>query len=378
MSKESPRLFTPGPLTTSPSVRQAMMHDLGSRDSRFLKIVADIRDRLLMIAGVSQEQGYEAVLMQGSGTFGIESVIGSVIGPEDQLLIVVNGAYGRRMHKIATAKLLDCEMIEFDDCEVPDVGAVNERLSQERFTHLAVVHCETTTGIMNPIREIGEVAKSHGLIYIVDAMSSFGAVPVDMAEDRIDFLVSSANKCIQGVPGFSFAIGDRNVLAECKHQSTSVSLDLREQLAGLESNGQFRFTPPTHTMLAFDQALKELVEEGGVAGRAKRYQENQHAIVSGMRELGFVETICAEHQSYIITSFNYPADENFDFQQFYSKLAARGLVIYPGKQSDTECFRIGNIGHLFKQDMIELLAAIRDVLGELGIQRSGHDVESKG
>jgi 2-aminoethylphosphonate-pyruvate transaminase len=232
---------------------------------------------------------------------------------------------------------------------------------------VAVVHCETTSGIMNPIQAIGEAVHRHSRRYFVDSMSAFGAVPVDMEACHIDFLVSSANKCIEGVPGFAFAICRRAALLATEGLSRTVSLDLYAQWKGLEQNGQFRFTPPTHALLAFDQALLELEAEGGVRGRGQRYRENHEVLSRGMNELGFTEYVPRELQGDIITSFPYPADPHFCFEDFYQRLNEKGFVIYPGKVSDADCFRIGTIGRIFPSDVGDLLQSIRVVLSEMGI-----------
>jgi 2-aminoethylphosphonate-pyruvate transaminase len=225
-------------------------------------------------------------------------------------------------------------------------------------THVAVIHCETTTGILNPVEEIGEKVAGSGASFLVDAMSSFGAIPLDLR--HVDFVVSSANKCIEGVPGFGFIVARRPALEAAKGQARTLSLDLHAQWAGLEGDGQFRFTPPTHVLLAFRQALAELAAEGGIAGRAARYSRNHARLIRGMRELGFEPYLAEEDQSCIITSFRYPPAP-FRFDEFYSRLAERGFVVYPGKLSHEACFRIGTIGRLEEQDIAELLAAIEEV-----------------
>ncbi len=360
-------LFTPGPLTTSRTVKQAMLRDLGSRDQEFIALVRDIRQRLLRIGQVSEPE-YTSVLVQGSGTFGIESVISSVIPPSGKLLVAVNGAYGRRMVQMAGALRIPCLALTCSEDERPEPAQVAAALAADSsITHVAVVHCETTTGILNPVQEIGALVGAHGARYIVDAMSSFGAVPLDVAACGIDFLVSSANKCIEGVPGFAFAIARRAVLAEIRGFARSLSLDLLAQWEGLEGDGQFRFTPPTHVLLAFHQALLELEDEGGVAGRAARYQANYRALIAGMRAMGFREYLRPECQGYIITSFHYPAHPRFDFRTFYELLSARGHVIYPGKLSHADCFRVGNIGRIGVSDVRALLAAMRETLAEMEV-----------
>lgn len=367
-SPKSKRLFTPGPLTTSSTVKEAMLVDMGSRDEEFIAIVRDIRRQLLALGGVSQAQGYEAVLIQGSGTFGIEAVLSSAISPQGKLLILVNGAYGERMVQIAARHQIPTEVLRWAENQITDPAAVQAKLAQDpAISHVAVVHCETTTGILNPVEAIGKLAKTSGKTFLVDAMSSFGAISLSLIEAQIDYLVSSANKCIEGVPGFSFALVRKEKLEACKGQGRTVSLDLFEQWHGLETNGQFRFTPPTHTLLAFAQALRELDAEGGVAGRAKRYLANHTALAAGMTALGFKRYLSPEHQSWIITAFHYPSDPAFQFEEFYRRLATRGMVIYPGKLGQVACFRIGNIGRLTAADIQELLEAVEAVLKSMNV-----------
>ena len=365
-----PLLFTPGPLTTSSTVKAAMQRDLGSRDGEFVKVVADIRSELLRIAGVSQASGYEAILMQGSGTFAIEAVLSSTIPPHGILLVLANGAYGERMVQIAERLKVYVRVQRWPENESPNAETLSPLLARvPKPTHVAVVHLETTTGILNPLDEISRIVRDEGCSLIVDAMSSFGGVPLDLTHLRPDYLVSSANKCLESVPGFAFVLAERKALEQTADWARSVSLDLLAQLRGLERNGQFRFTPPTHVLLAFAQALKELRDEGGVTARAERYQANYNTLVAGMRKLGFREYLAPEQQSHIITSFHYPNDEAFEFDEFYRRLAARGMVIYPGKVSQANCFRIGTIGRISADDVDALLAAITAVLSELGVRR---------
>ncbi len=361
------KLFTPGPLSTSPTVKGAMLRDVGSRDAAFIETVRDIRRRLLRLAGVEPDT-YTAVLMQGSGTFALESVVGSVLPRDGRLLVLVNGAYGERMVRIAAVLGVEHEIMRFPEPRTPDPAEVDARLAEDAtITHVASVHCETTSGILNPVEPIGAVVKKHGRRSIVDAMSSFGAIPIDFEAAGIDFLVSSANKCIEGVPGFAFVIAKRERLLETKSWARSLSLDLYSQWRGLERNGQFRFTPPTHALLAFHQALVELDQEGGVDGRAVRYRANHEALLAGMEEMGFVAYLEPELRSYIITSFRYPRDSRFDFEDFYRWLSDRDLVIYPGKLTDADCFRIGTIGHIDPDDVRRLVEAVRDYLSERAI-----------
>lgn len=362
------RLFTPGPLSTSLTVKQAMLRDLGSRDEEFIAIVKQIRSELLKLAHTSEKDGYEAVLMQGSGTFGVESVISSVIGTEDQLLILVNGAYGERIVKMAAVHRIPHLVLAFEENEVVDPKRVKQFLeANPSITHVACIHSETTTGLFNPIAEIGALCNQLNKVFIVDAMSSFGGVDMDIRALHIDFLVSSSNKCIEGVPGFSFVLCRNTALVGSEGKARSLSLDLYDQWKGLEKNGQFRFTPPTHSLLAFYQALKELEKEGGVQARTARYKKNKALLDAGMQALGFTYYLKPEIQGHIISSFLYPADPAFNFGEFYQRLSDRGLVIYPGKLSLMDAFRIGNIGHLFPEDIQALLNAIREVLAEMKV-----------
>jgi 2-aminoethylphosphonate-pyruvate transaminase len=365
--KDKP-LFTPGPLTTSATVKEAMLSDLGPRDTAFIEAVREIRAGLLSVAGVSQEGGWEAVLMQGSGTFSVESVLSSSLPSDGALLVARNGAYGSRIATIAHCLGVPVVEVVASEGEPVDPAAVEAALFEHpEVTHLAIVHCETTSGVLNPVQEVGAIAHERGVVYFVDSMSAFGAVPIDLETCHVDFLVSSANKCIEGVPGFGFALCRRPALDACEGRARSLSLDLHAQWKGLESNGQFRFTPPTHALLAFRQALTELEEEGGIAGRQARYQANHAIILAGIKELGLVPYVPEEHQCWIITSVRFPEDPGFSFEAFYDRLNERGFVIYPGKVTDADCFRIGNIGRLFPEDMKSLLDATREVLEEMNV-----------
>lgn len=355
-------LLTPGPLTTSESVKNAMMSDWCTWDKDYNEgIVEVIRKELVGIAS-SRPEEYTAVLMQGSGTFCVEATLGSVIRPENHLLVAANGAYGKRMGVIADYYKLNCHVMRFEETEAVDPKAIDEYLAEhQEVTHVAVVHCETTTGVLNPLAEIAEVVKRHGKTLIVDAMSSFGGVPIDMAQLDIDFLISSANKCIQGVPGFGFIIARRSLLEQCKGVARSLSLDIYDQWETMEKgHGKWRFTSPTHVVRAFMQAITELKEEGGVAARHARYSENHQTLVEGMRQLGYKTLLPDEWQSPVITSFYYPSAD-FDFNAFYQALKSKGFVIYPGKISQADTFRIGNIGDVYPDDFRRLT----NVTGEL-------------
>jgi 2-aminoethylphosphonate-pyruvate transaminase len=360
-------LFTPGPLTTAMIVKEAALVDLGSRDSAFIAIVQQVRQKLLALAHV-ESPNYEAVIIQGSGTFGIESTITSAIPASGKLLNIINGAYGRRISQIARIHAIPLIELIYDENQLPDLKEIESLLIENpEITHIAVVHGETTTGLLNPIAEIGEIAKRYRKPFIVDAMSTFGAYEIDMKSLDISFLISSSNKCIEGIPGFSYVLAKRIELEKCKKNVRTLCLDLYDQWTGLNANGQFRFTPPVQILLAFHEALIELEKEGGIKARAKRYAENNAVLISGMEKLGFTLYLSPDVRSYIISSFLYPNHPNFSFEVFYSKLSHMGFVIYPGKLSKFDCFRIGNIGQLYSIDIQNLIEAIEKVLNEMNI-----------
>jgi len=360
-------LFTPGPLTTSRAVKEAMLIDVGSRDETFIRIVREIRDEVLRVAGAPPDR-FTTIPMQGSGTFGLEAVISSVMPREGKLLVPANGAYGARLGRIARAAGIETELLNTPEDRRVDPTRVEAALARDgRITHVAMVHCETSTGMLNPIDEVGGVVGRAARAYIVDAMSSFGAVPIHLEQAGIDYLVSSSNKCIEGVPGFSFIIARSEALAATEGFARSLSLDLLAQVKQLDQSGQFRFTPPTHAILAFRQALRELEAEGGVDGRAARYRSNHATLRLGMANLGFESFLPEADQGYIITAYRTPRDPAFDFDEFYRRLSGRGFVIYPGSLSAADCFRIGTIGRLFPKDIEHLLEAIAATLADMGV-----------
>ncbi|KAG0714048.1 2-aminoethylphosphonate--pyruvate transaminase [Chionoecetes opilio] len=364
------KLFTPGPLSCSTQVKAAMMHDLGSRDQEFIDCVREVRASLLDIAKVSEDE-YTAVPLQGSGTYCVEAVL-QTTSPRDnaRVLVLTNGAYGERMVKAcqyAGIEVRGEDYIESLPIPVPEIQRLLE--GEGAWTTVAMVHCETSSGVINPVEEVGRLVRRYapGAAFVVDAMSSFGAVPLDLEAAGVDYLVSSANKCLEGVPGFSYAICRLQHLLSCRGQCRVLSLDLVAQHLALHHNGQFRFTPPTHALLAFRAALRQHREEGGVQGRAARYLKNQRVLVEGMEGLGYRRLLHPRHASYIITAFLYPQHPNFDFTTFYTKLADRGQVIYPGKVTRAPCFRVGTIGHLFPEDVRDLLTSVQAVMRDMGL-----------
>lgn len=354
------KLLTPGPLTTTETVKQEMMTDHCTWDDDYKQITQQIRKGLLRLAHVGEED-YTAVLMQGSGTFGVESVLSSIVRPQDKVLFATNGAYGERMVQIAQYHGLSFVQYAEDYRNVPSADYITQCLQKDAdITHVAMVHGETTTGILNDIEAVGEVCQRMGKTFIVDAMSTFGGVDIPMKDWNIDFLISSANKCIQGVPGFSLILANREKLAQSKGTARSLALDLYDQWETMEKDGKWRFTSPTHTVLAFAQAMEELEEEGGIAARNRRYKENNHLLIANMLDMGFQPYIEREKQSPIITTFSFP--QHLDFNDMYQYIKERGYAIYPGKLADMESFRIGNIGEIYPEDIETLCGIIKEYL----------------
>ena len=365
--EDMPYLLTPGPLTTSSTVKQAMLADWGSRDIEFRQLVKSIRTQLLDIAGAGE--AFECVLMQGSGTFAIEAALGAFCPKNDKkTLVVINGAYGQRAVKILQHLGRPVIALEFDEETPIETAKIKATLEADSDIEVVfIVHCETTTGVMNPLKEVCQMCKAQGKTVFVDAMSSFGAIALDMEEYDIDIMVSSANKCIEGVPGFGYALCNRELLEASKGMSHSVSLDLYDQWIAMEKTEQFRFTPPTHALVAFHQALSEHAKEGGVAARGARYQKNCDTLLTAMRKMGFETLLDDAVAGPIIQTFLSPAHANFDFDVFYDGLRSHGFAIYPGKLTKRDSFRIGTIGKLDSTVFTQLMVAIETILKEMGV-----------
>ena len=359
-------LLTPGPLTTRPETRAAMGRDWGSRDAAFIALTARVRKRLLALGNAGE--AFTCVPLQGSGTFAVEAQLGTLVPREGRLLILVGGAYGRRMVEMCHRMGRTHGVLETDEAVPPTAAALAARLAAEpAITDVALVHCETTTGILNPLAALAAVVNEGGRRLHVDAMSSFGGIPIDLARLPLTSLAASANKCLEGAPGIGFVIARTDHLAGCGDNAHALSLDLHAQWAGLEANGQWRFTPPTHILAALDAALDALDGEGGVAGRFARYWENCRTLVEGMRGLGFETLLDDDVQAPIIVTFCAPTDPAWEFQTFYDLLAARGFVIYPGKLAAAESFRVGCIGAFRADTMARFIDAAAAVLREMGV-----------
>ena len=361
------RLLTPGPLTTSHETKAAMLHDWGSRDQTFIDTNAYVRERLLAIAGAANS--HVCVPLQGSGTFVVEAALGTVIPRGGKALVLVNGAYGTRMAKILSYAGRAHEVMETAEDTPPDPAAVQAKLAADpAISHVLAVHCETTAGILNPVAEVAAVVKDAGRSLIVDAMSAFGAIELDARKVPFDAVMASSNKCLEGVPGMGFAIIRKSVLEGCKGNAHSLALDLYDQWKAMEGNGQWRFTPPTHVIFAFAEAIKQFEAAGGQPGRFARYSDNCRILKDGMAALGFEVLLPDALQAPIIVTFKMPADPAFDFQVFYDRVKDRGYVLYPGKLTVAPSFRVGCIGDLDGDDMRAALAAMAEVLTEMGVK----------
>lgn len=359
-------LLTPGPLTTSPEVKQAALHDYGSRDHHLIAINQEMRDALVKI--IHGGDDFTTVPLQGSGTFVVEAMLGTFVPKSGKLLVLINGAYGTRMVKICEYIGRECVTLETPENVPADPAEVDRVLSSDSsITHVVIVHCETTTGILNPIAEVGEVVARHERSYLIDAMSAFGAIALDSRDIIFDAVVASSNKCLEGIPGMGFCIARKDALEKTSGNAHSLTLDLYEQWVSMEKNAQWRFTPPVQVIASFHQALKEFEAEGGVAGRGGRYQNNCNILITGMKELGFETLLSHNLQAPIIVTFLTPDDPKFDFQEFYDHLREQGYIIYPGKLTVADTFRIGCIGQLGAEQMYGVLEAIRTTLKDMGI-----------
>ncbi|WP_028357428.1 2-aminoethylphosphonate--pyruvate transaminase [Brackiella oedipodis] len=359
------KLLTPGPLTTTSSVKAKMQVDHCTWDDDYKSITRWIREQLLALAQCDANQ-YSSVLMQGSGTFGVESAVSSLINPDSKALVLHNGVYGKRI--VTMLKYAKRDYVEYgeDYKNTFDLDKVREYLDQDdAITHVIVVHSETTTGMLNDVEAIGKLTHEYNKTFIVDAMSSFGGIPMAVQDWHIDCLISSANKCIQGVPGFSFIIAKRDLLEASKGQATTLSLDLYDQWQELEKDNKWRFTSPTHVVLAFAQAIQELHDEGGIEARYQRYKHNNQLMRQELAKCGIRAYIDESLQSPFITTFMFPDHVPFNFKDMYEYIKARGFVIYPGKLTDADTFRLGNIGEIYEEDVRNVTHHIASYIKEL-------------
>jgi 2-aminoethylphosphonate-pyruvate transaminase len=360
-------LLTPGPLTTSLRTKLAMLRDWGSWDADFNALTAELRAQLLKI--VHGEESHVVVPLQGSGTFSVEAAVATVVPRDGHVLVLDNGAYCKRLGRLATLMGRRTTINTRAEDEAVSAEELDALLRADPgITHVGFIHCETGTGVLNPLKEIGEVCKKHGKGLIVDAMSSFGALPIDAREVTFDALVAASGKCLEGVPGMGFVFIRKAVLAACEGQSHSLAMDLFDQHAYMEKTGQWRFTPPTHVVAALAEAVRQFVEEGGQPARLARYADNCRTLVDGMRELGFKPFLKPELQAPIIVTFHAPADPGYDFKTFYAAAKQRGFILYPGKLTQVETFRVGCIGAIGRNEMQQAVNAVDEAMQEMRIR----------
>ena len=370
-----PILLTPGPLTTSLATKAAMLRDWGSWDSNFNAVTAHVRKRLTAI--INAEATHVCVPMQGSGTFSVEAAVNTLVARSGHVLVLINGAYGKRLARLT--EMLGRKLTAFETAvDSPPTATEVARLldADASITHVALIHCETSTGILNPLPEIAAVVAERGRSLIVDAMSSFGAIAIDARAIAFDALVSASGKCIEGPPGMGFVFARRSVLERCAGNSTSLSLDLHDQWTYMERTTQWRYTPPTHVVVALDAALAQFEAQGGQPARLARYTANYDTLLAGMTELGFRPFLDARSQAPIIVTFHAPADPNYAFKPFYERVRDKGFILYPGKLTEVETFRVGCIGAIGPDEMRHAVNAVRDALREMEVRQVAPEARS--
>jgi 2-aminoethylphosphonate-pyruvate transaminase len=363
-----PILLTPGPLTTSLATKMAMLRDWGSWDAGFNAVTARVRERLTAV--VNGAATHVCVPLQGSGTFSVEAAINTLVPRNGHVLALINGAYGRRLARLT--EMMGRRLSVFETAEdVPTTAAdVARKLDADpSITHVGLIHCETSTGILNPLPEIAEAVAQRGRRLIIDAMSSFGAIPIDAGAVPFDALIAASGKCIEGPPGMGFVFARKSALEQCAGNSTSLSLDLYDQWAYMEKTTQWRYTPPTHVVVALDAALEQYLAAGGQPARLARYTANCETLIAGMKEMGFRPFLDARIQAPIIVTFHAPADPRYAFKAFYDKVRDKGFILYPGKLTQLETFRVGCIGAIGPYEMRHAVNAVRDALADLGIRQ---------
>ena len=359
-------LLTPGPLTTTLRTKLAMLRDWGSWDSDFNAVTAGVRESLLKI--IHAQDSHVVVPLQGSGTFSVEAAVATLVPRDGHVLVLDNGAYCKRAARLTTLMGRTCTVMGFDEATQVSPAALEEKLSADKtITHVILIHCETGAGVHNPLQEVAQVCQRHGKGLIVDAMSSFGALPIDARETRFDALVAASGKCLEGVPGMGFVFIRKAILDGCAGQSQSLAMDLHDQYAYMEKTGQWRFTPPTRVVVALAEAIAQFEAEGGQPARLARYTDNYRTFIHGMSQLGFMPFLDPAIQAPIIVTFHAPGDLRYDFKTFYAAARARGFILYPGKLTQIETFRVGCIGAIGRDEIEQAVHAVALALEDMGI-----------
>ena len=359
-------LLTPGPLTTSLRTKLSMLRDWGSWDSDFIAVTARVRQSLLDI--IHGQESHVVVPLQGSGTFSVEAAVATVVPRDGHILVLDNGAYCKRAARLSTLMGRRTTLAPFDEAQAVSASALEQQLQQDpSITHVVMIHCETGAGVLNPLQAVADVCKRHGKGLIVDAMSSFAAIDIDARTVQFDALIAASGKCLEGVPGMGFVFIRRDILPSCEGNSTSLAMDLYDQYVYMEKTGQWRFTPPTHVLVALDEAIAQYAEEGGQPARLARYQDNYHTLIEGMARLGFKPFLDPAIQAPIIVTFHAPGDPRYDFKAFYNATKQHGFILYPGKLTQIETFRVGCIGAIGPIEMEQAVHAVAAALQHMDI-----------
>ncbi|MCX7248253.1 MAG: 2-aminoethylphosphonate--pyruvate transaminase [Burkholderiales bacterium] len=359
-------LLTPGPLTTTLRTKLAMLRDWGSWDADFNAVTASVRKSLLAV--IHGQDSHVVVPLQGSGTFSVEAAVATLVPRDGHVLVLDNGAYCKRAAKLTTLMGRRCTVMGFDDAVQVSPAALADRLQSDRtITHVVMIHCETGAGVLNPLQAVADVCAANGKGLIVDAMSSFGAIEIDARKTRFDALVAASGKCLEGVPGMGFVFIRKTLLDQCAGRSQSLAMDLHDQYVYMEKTTQWRFTPPTHVVVALAEAIAQFEAEGGQPARLARYTSNYQTLITGMKKLGFKPFLDPAIQAPIIVTFHAPADSKYDFKTFYAAARARGFILYPGKLTQIETFRVGCIGAIGPDEMEQAVHAMGLALQDMGI-----------
>jgi 2-aminoethylphosphonate-pyruvate transaminase len=359
-------LLTPGPLTTTLRTKLAMLRDWGSWDSDFNDVTARVRRSLLRI--LHGEDSHVVVPLQGSGTFSVEAAVATIVPRDGHVLVLDNGAYCKRAARLTSLMGRTCTVMGFDEATQVSAAALEEKLAADKtISHVILIHCETGAGVLNPLQAVADVCARHGKGLIVDAMSSFGALPIDARETKFDALVAASGKCLEGVPGMGFVFIRKAILEGCAGRSQSLAMDLHDQHAYMEKTGQWRFTPPTHVVVALAEAIAQFEAEGGQPSRLARYTQNYQTLIHGMSRLGFMPFLDPAIQAPIIVTFHAPGDARYDFKTFYAQARQRGFILYPGKLTQVETFRVGCIGAIGPNEIEQAVQAVALALEDMGI-----------
>ena len=359
-------LLTPGPLTTTLRTKLAMLRDWGSWDADFNAVTASVRNSLLAV--IHGHDSHVVVPLQGSGTFSVEAAVATLVPRDGHVLVLDNGAYCKRAARLTALMGRRCTVLDFSEAAPLDPVVLAQRLKEDAsITHVIMIHCETGAGVLNPLQAVADVCAAHDRGLIVDAMSSFGALEIDARKTRFDALVAASGKCLEGVPGMGFVFIRKVVLDACAGRSQSLAMDLYDQYVYMEKTTQWRFTPPTHVVVALHEAIAQFEAEGGQPARLARYTANYQTLVAGMARLGFKPFLDPAIQAPIIVTFHAPADTKYDFKTFYAAARARGFILYPGKLTTIETFRVGCIGAIGPQEMEQAVHAMSLVLQDMGI-----------